>query len=197
MDQLDHTGKTCPSPVIDTKKYLDAAAPGTAVEVIVDNQTAVDNMSKFAEQRGYSLEQGESSPGRFHLVLTSKDVGMCEVPPETPRAKNRVVAIGSSAMGIGDDRLGAALMKGFIYALTETDDRPTTILFYNGGAKLTVEGSEALPDLQRLEEAGVQILTCGTCLNHYELGDQLAVGGVTNMYTIVEILMGADSVVKP
>ena len=92
---------------------------------------------------------------------------------------------------------GATLLKGFLYALTEQDIWPDTVLFYNGGAFLSTAGSESLDDLRTLEDGGVEILTCGTCLNHYGLADKLAVGGVTNMYTIVELLLAADSVIKP
>ena len=68
---------------------------------------------------------------------------------------------------------------------------------YNGGAKLSVEGSDSLEDLKLLESQGVEILTCGTCLNHYGLTEKLAVGNVTNMYVICEKMMQAGKVVKP
>ena len=88
-------------------------------------------------------------------------------------------------------------MKGFIYALSQQEELPSTILFYNGGAKLTTEGSLSLEDLKSMEAQGVQILTCGTCLNYYGLSEKLAVGSVTNMYSIVEALANADKVIKP
>ena len=88
-------------------------------------------------------------------------------------------------------------MKGFLYALSQQETLPKTILFYNGGAHLTAQGSESLEDLRSMEAQGVQILTCGTCLDYYGLKDKLAVGGVTNMYSIVEILSGAAHVIKP
>ena len=100
-------------------------------------------------------------------------------------------------MGLGNDELGATLMKGFIYAVSQLDELPKTMLFYNGGAKLTVEGSASLEDLKSLQAQGVEILTCGTCLNFYGLSDKLAVGEVTNMYAIVEKLNGASHIVKP
>ena len=100
-------------------------------------------------------------------------------------------------MGGGNDELGATLMKGFIYAVSQLDELPKTMLFYNGGAKLTVEGSASLEDLKSLQAQGVEILTCGTCLNFYGLSDKLAVGEVTNMYAIVEKLNGAGHIVKP
>ena len=88
-------------------------------------------------------------------------------------------------------------MKGFLFAVSQLPELPKTILFYNGGAKLTVEGSDSLEDLKKMEAQGVEILTCGTCLNFYGLTDKLAVGSVTNMYTIVEKLAGAGKVIKP
>ena len=88
-------------------------------------------------------------------------------------------------------------MKGFIFALTKLDALPETVLLYNGGAKLSVEGSESLDDLKMLEALGVEILTCGTCLNYYGLSEKLAVGNVSNMYEIAEKMTLAGSVVRP
>ena len=99
-------------------------------------------------------------------------------------------------MGSGDDALGATLMKGYLYAVSQQEELPKTILFYNGGAKLTVEGAVSVEDLKNMEAQGVEILTCGTCLNFYGLGDKLAVGSVTNMYTIVEKLTQASKVIR-
>ena len=100
-------------------------------------------------------------------------------------------------MGEGDEKLGKTLLKGFIYALTQQESLPSTMLFYNSGAFLTTEGSESITDLKTLENLGVEILTCGTCLNNYGIQNRLLVGSVTNMYVITEKLIGADSVVKP
>ena len=100
-------------------------------------------------------------------------------------------------MGSGNDELGATLMKGFIYAVSQLEELPKTMLFYNGGVKLTTEGSASLEDLKSLQAQGVEILSCGTCLNFYGLSEKLAVGEVTNMYAIVEKLNGASHIVKP
>ena len=93
--------------------------------------------------------------------------------------------------------MGKILMKSFLYALTQQDELPDTILCYNGGAKLTCEGSESLEDLKDLAARGVEILTCGTCLNFYGITEKLQVGSVTNMYDIVERMSSADRVIKP
>ena len=108
-----------------------------------------------------------------------------------------VAVISSDKMGGGSDELGGALMKAFVYALSQQETLPDTILCYNGGVKLTCEGSESLEDLKGMAERGVEILSCGTCLNYYDLKEKLAVGEVTNMYVIVEKMSGADRVVRP
>ena len=110
---------------------------------------------------------------------------------------NLVVAIASDRMGSGNDELGKVLIKSFIFAVTQLDELPKTMLFYNGGATLTTEGSDSLEDLKSLEAMGVEIMTCGTCLDYYGLKEKLAVGSVTNMYSIVETLAGASKIIKP
>ena len=102
-----------------------------------------------------------------------------------------------TGVGEGDDELGRILLKGFLFALTQQEKLPSTLLFYNGGARVTCEGSPSLEDLKNLAALGVEILTCGTCLSHYGLTDRLQVGGVTNMYVITEKQMQADLVLRP
>ena len=100
-------------------------------------------------------------------------------------------------LGSGDDTLGATLMKVFLYALSQQERLPRTILFYNGGAKVTTEGSVSIEDLKNMEAQGVEIRTCGTCLDFYKLKETLAVGSITNMYAIAETLAAAGKVIKP
>lgn len=111
--------------------------------------------------------------------------------------RGMVVVLSAGVMGTGDDKLGTLLMKGFVFALTQQDQLPETVLLYNGGAFLSCEGSVSLGDMQDLEQRGVQILTCGTCLNHYHLSEKLKVGTVTNMYEIVQLMTGASLLVRP
>ena len=113
------------------------------------------------------------------------------------RRKKKLVVLRSGKMGEGSDELGTALMKSFIYALTELEELPETILLYNGGAYLSCEGSDSLEDLKSLEAQGVEIMTCGTCLNYYGIADRLAVGSVTNMYAIAEKMAEADTIICP
>ena len=197
-------GDTCPLPVVKTKNAIKELGGAGVVETKVDNEIAVQNLGKMAQQKGYGFHSEKTGDAEYTVTLevgeTAAATGVediaevCAVPG---RKKNIVVAINSARMGSGHDELGTVLMKGFIFALTQQDVLPTTVLFYNGGATLTVEGSASLEDLKNLAAQGVEILTCGTCLNYYNLTDKLAVGEVTNMYSIVEKLTQADLVVKP
>ena len=204
MITVNAMGDACPIPVVKTKNAVrELNGPGT-VETLVDNEIAVQNLTKMANQKGYGVKSEKLGEGQFKVTMT---IGEGAAMPEanenetclvTPGASRKIVAvIASSAMGEGSDELGGALMKGFIYALSQQDTLPSAILFYNGGVKLTTEGSASLEDLKSLEAQGVEILSCGTCLNFYGLTDKLSVGEVTNMYTIVEKMTGADLVVKP
>ena len=112
-------------------------------------------------------------------------------------SKNVIVVYSSQVMGTGDNTLGATILKAFTFQLTQQEAMPKTLIFYNGGAHLTCEGSPLLEDLKTLEAAGVEILTCGTCLKYYNLEDKLAVGVESNMPTIVARQLAADLVIKP
>ena len=199
-------GDACPIPVVKTKNAIkEMGMAGGTVETFVDNEIAVQNLTKMANQKGYGVQAEQLESNKYRVVMT---VGVqteqqVQENAEQPVAcapmqtDNTVVVISSACMGTGDDALGAVLMKGFIYALSQQDKLPKTMLFYNGGAKLTCEGSESLEDLKDLAARGVEILTCGTCLNFYGITEKLQVGSVTNMYDIVERMSSADRVIKP
>jgi selenium metabolism protein YedF len=213
MIKIDAMGLACPIPVIQTKKAIKNLKEGGSVETLVDNEASMENLLKMAREMGVegSFEKLEEHKYRVtikkQLIIDNGESIIKEEPlfQETSsslvktenKRENMVVAIASDKMGEGIDELGDVLMKGFIYTLTEMDTLPKTVLFYNGGAKLTVEGAPTLADLKVLEDEGVEILTCGTCLNYYNLDGKLEVGEVTNMYTIMERLQGADKVIKP
>lgn len=204
---VDARGKQCPIPVVETKKVLAEAAQGDVIETAVDNEIAVQNLEKMATQKKLSHSHRTEGPSHYVVtIIAGENAGASETEKEekvecipcTPAAQGGIVVVlSSNKMGEGDEELGTVLMKGFIYALTSQEVLPQTILLYNNGAKLSVEGSAALEDLKLLESQGVEILTCGTCLNHYGLTEKLAVGAVTNMYDICEKMMKASKIVKP
>ena len=195
---VDARGMACPIPVVKANQALAQMTEGI-LEVHVDNTVAVENLKRMALQKGLPVktEQPEDS----HYVVTIPVTGAVDAAmPEltcTDCAGNTVVAVDTDSMDRGNDELGAVLIKGFLFAVSRLETLPKTVLFYNGGAKLTTEGSASLEDLRLMEQQGVEILTCGTCLNYYGLTDQLAVGSATDMYTIVERLSRAEKVIKP
>ena len=219
MIKVNAIGDTCPIPVIKTKNAIKQMNGEGVVEVMVDNEIAVQNLTKMAKQKQYACRSEKLSGEEYRVVITvtkgaQEDGGQTDAlaavtfpaPSETPdadacipdgRKKKKIVVIRSGKMGEGNDELGAVLMKGFIYALTELEELPETILLYNGGAPLSCEGSDSLEDLKTLEAQGVEIMTCGTCLNYYGLSDKLAVGTVTNMYAIAEKMSEADTIICP
>lgn len=200
---VDARGDACPIPVVKTKAAIAKLNGEGTVETLVDNETAVQNLTKMAHQKGYGVTSEKQNDRCYRVSMTIQEREDNDNAPEKalsqPMAQeqNTVVVISADHMGEGDDELGRTLLKGFIFALVTQEKRPRTILFYNGGARLTCEGSDSLEDLRALAEQGVELLTCGTCLNFYGLTDKLAVGGVTNMYEIVEKQMKATLVVRP
>jgi selenium metabolism protein YedF len=108
-----------------------------------------------------------------------------------------VVYVASEAMGSGDDQLGTTLMGAFLDTLGHFKDTPSHIIFINGGARLTADGSHVLDQIRHLEQLGATVLTCGTCLDHFGIREKLAVGRISNMYAIIETLSKAERVVRP
>ena len=202
MIQVNAMGDACPIPVVKTLRALKELNGAGTVQTLVDNKVAVENLTRLAESKGCTIETEQLGEKEYRVTITvGEDAelpenadGICTVPAA---ADNTVVVVSADHMGEGDETLGKILLKGFLFALTQQETLPKTILFYNGGAFVTCEGSASLEDLQKLAEQGVEILTCGTCLNHYGLTEKLRVGGVTNMYVIVEKQMQATEVIRP
>jgi len=221
--EVNAIGDQCPIPVVKAKKAIDHAVPGSQIMVHVDNEIAVQNLTKLAKSQRCACTSEKRAEKHFIVILTCPaefDDGRIGEEGQIASAAQKgeslektealeavacfpdartdtVVAISSATMGTGNDELGKVLMKGFIYAVSQLEQLPKTILFYNGGVTLTTEGSDSLEDLKAMEAQGVEILSCGTCLNYYNLSDKLMVGDVTNMYQIVETMAGAKKIVKP
>lgn len=191
MKKIDCRGLACPKPVIMTKKELDNINSGE-IEVLVDNEGARENLSKLAQNYGYEYRVLEDVEG-IHVIIKKSE--KCNTNDLKDNG-NIVIVITSDTLGHGDDVLGRTLMKSYIYSLTEVEEKPKTIIFINAGVKLTTEGSDVLESLNVLEQHGVEILSCGTCLNFYNLSDKLKVGTVSNMYTIVEKMHRATNTIK-
>lgn len=190
MKIIDCKGLKCPAPVINTKKYFDTIEKGQA-KVIVDNEVAKNNICKLADSNGFTyevLEDGEF----FNITITKENCG-CEIMNFD---KETAIIISSDKLGGGDDKLGETLMKSYLFALSESSELPTNLVFLNGGVKLVIEGSPCLESVEKISKEGVNILSCGTCLDFYGIKEKLAIGEITNMYTIVEIMNKAQNTIK-
>ncbi len=200
---IDCKGMACPLPVVNAKKASEELHAGDVLTVLVDNEIAVQNLTRFAEHKGFGVSAEKRSDKEYAVIMTVSGAAGEETREEEiacvmdSRRKGMLVVLSANVMGTGDPKLGTSLMKAFVFALTKQDQLPDTILCYNSGAYLTCEGADTLEDLKLLEGEGVTILTCGTCLDFYGLKEKLAVGGVTNMYDIVERMENAAQIIKP
>lgn len=195
--EVDARNQACPKPVIMTKKALDELAEGV-ITTIVDNEVAKENVSKLAKSLNldYTVEKGALNEYYIHITKGEIVEEKGEVNACVPNTfKDMVMLFGKDKLGEGSDELGNILIKGYIYTLTESTPFPSTLLFLNSGVRLTVENSPVLEDLKKLESEGVEILSCGTCLDFFNLKEKLAVGEITNMYTIVEKMKNATSTI--
>lgn len=200
MITVNAMGDNCPIPVIKTKKAIAALTGPETIEVLVDNEIAVQNVTKMASGSGGKVTSEKLGDAEFKVTIEMEGAPAADEAEAVcvPDARdNTVVVVSSDRMGSGNDELGKVLIKGFIFAVTQLDTLPKTMLFYNGGATLTTEDSDSLEDLKSLEAQGVEIMTCGTCLDYYGLKDKLVVGTVTNMYSIVETMAKAGRIVRP
>lgn len=186
---IDCKGLTCPKPVINTKKYFDSIEQGEAT-ILVDNEVSKNNVVKFAQSNGfqYSVEEKESL---YYIYVNKVSAIKCDAFNQ-----NLTIVISTDKLGLGDDTLGATLMKSYLYALSESDTLPSNLIFLNGGVKLTVSTSASLDTIKVLAQKGVNILSCGACLDFFNLKDNLAVGEISNMYTIVEKMNLSTNTIK-
>lgn len=197
MKRIDARFLACPMPVVLTRRAIADDTQGHGVEVVVNDEIAAQNIEKMAGQCAWSCVRDTQGAD---IILTVRAARVEDVPVKA--AKHAVeaglcIAFGEDQMGAGDDALGKQLLKAFLFALTQRDKAPETMLFYHGGARLTCEGSSALEDIMALEKMGTQVYTCGACLNYYGITEDLRVGEVTNMYAIAERMIHAQKLVKP
>ena len=183
---VDARGLNCPEPVILTKRAMDIGEVERLV-TIVDRTAALENVTKLARSQGYEVEVEDKEGDYYITMVRSREISAQDAGDQEDVA----ILITSRYFGQGDEELGKILMRSFLYTLTELNGRVKNIIFMNSGVFLTTEGSEVLEILQSLSQEGVEILSCGTCLDFYGLKDKLAVGDVTNMYTATDILSRA------
>lgn len=192
--EIDVRGLACPKPVINTKRELDKIESGIVVAT-VDNKIAKENILKLAKSLGCEVKIVKEEADFISIEIKKGENVIIEEKKDN-YLDDTCVFISSDKMGTGNDELGNVLIKGFVYTLTETKPYPKNILLVNSGIKLSTENEATVENLKILEEAGVEILSCGTCLDYYGLKDNLQVGSMTNMYTIVDILKKSSNTIS-
>ncbi|MBD3392035.1 MAG: sulfurtransferase-like selenium metabolism protein YedF [Chitinivibrionales bacterium] len=192
---VDARGKPCPLPVVMARKALANLAPGAGLEIVVDDPVARQNVCRYLDTQGISAHVQEKS-GDFRIMTGARPEDAAHETHEQAHG-GHAVCVKSNRMGHGDDDLGDVLIRAFLNVLDEIQPLPSSIVFYNSGITLALKDSPVLASLRQLEDHGVRILVCGTCLNHFGQKENIGVGAVSNMYDIAEALARASHVVVP
>ena len=195
--ELDCRGQACPHPVLKTKEIVDQGDV-LQLTVLVDNEAARENVSRFLERSGYQVQvaaQGADLAVTGTRKPGSPDRAAADTWEEAAHRKI-LVLVGTDRLGTGDDDLGRKLIVNFLGTLKEMGRELWCLVLLNAGVKLAVAGSEVLASLQGLEQDGVMVLVCGTCLNHFQLLEQKQVGETTNMLDIVTHMQLAEKVIS-
>ena len=193
MKIVDARKKACPQPVIMTKKEADGGAE--EITVIVDNETAKLNVTKFGSQLKYTVTAEDKEDGTY--ILLKKNAESKEQSEKISKIQDKHIGylITTDKLGKGSEDLGRILMKSFLFTLSETKPYPDFLIFLNSGVKLATEGSESIDDLMKLKEGSVEIVSCGTCLDFFEIKSKLRVGSVSNMYDIVDMISNSTNTI--
>lgn len=193
MHEIDCRNIPCPGPVIKTKKALEESS-GNPVRILSDEGASRENITRFATGRGYRVVEEQLADG-FALTISPGEA-VAPAPAGNSVTGGAVILVANDKLGNGPDELGKLLMKNFLISLLEATEPPEKLYFINSGVLLTVAGAETVESLVKLAEAGVEIMSCGVCLDFFSVRGQLAVGGVTNMLTIAEGLLNGRTVIR-
>jgi len=198
IKEIDARGLACPAPVLQTKNMLEKESP-TIIKVLVDNEAARQNVSRFMESQNLEVSVEQKGDDFCVIGRRGEQETIAEVTPaEKPKTEEKkiMVMVATDRMGYGDDELGLKLMISFLKTIKEMGHELWRLVLVNNGVKLTIEGSEVLPVLKELEDSGIHILVCGTCLTHFNLLNKKQVGETTNMLDIVTAMQLADKVIN-
>jgi len=194
---INAKGLLCPKPLILTKKAINEGNENFII--IVDNDIAKENIQRFLKDnnKDFNIKEKDNNfyieVGIDNIKITSDPVEYCSYPVK----RNSVICFKNNRMGTGNDDLGEILMKAFINTIIELDTLPSSLIFYNNGVKLTIESSGVFKSLKELEDKDVKLLICGTCVDFFNIKDQIKIGIISNMYVIMEELNNADKIIYP
>lgn len=202
---VDARGLSCPQPVLETKRAFEES-DSLQLKILVDNTTSKENVKRFASNQGCEVQIRDLGAEQYEILVqrpagepaqvSQLELLPCPVPEATTNAKN-VVYVGTNSMGLGSEDLGQKLMRGFLRTWIDVNPLPWRMIFINSGVKLTTLDEEAVEAVSMLEDRGVEILSCGTCLQFFGLEDKLRVGRVTNMFEVIETFNSANKIISP
>lgn len=204
MKVVDTKGQQCPAPLIATKRELRSTAGGESFEVVTDNKTALDNISRFLKDNKTAYSVSEKG-GLWTIKVTAGDQDIYYTEPqayceaEVPHFSKGdfVIVFSSDKMGEGEEELGRLLVSNFIKAIKDLDHLPSKMIFYNNGVKLGSEDSPVSVYLEELHRMGVGLLFCATCAKFYSLDKKIKTGTLSNMFEIAQVMASAGNIIKP
>ncbi len=203
MKIIDCKGMICPMPLIETRKAIRESAIGEDLQVIVDNETSFNNVSHFLNDNGYVFNYTkDGNTYSISFKINKIDSKKEEVKPiiennKASKSQNHIIVLNSNKMGTGDDDLGKLLMKGYLNTIDQLDALPLEIICYNSGVTLAEKGTDSAQTLKKIENQGVKITLCGTCVDFFGLKEKLEVGTISNMLYIAGKLSSGIQIVKP
>lgn len=195
---IDARGKLCPEPLMMTRQAIKEATPGDSIEVMTDNDTACKNIGTYLTELKTAFTETD---GHIHFIVGNHDESILEKLPNCPTDSGEkngyLIVLKSEEMGSEDPNLGKLLMRAFLNTVADSEKLPRTIIIYSGGVRLTLTGTDTSRSLAKLEEKGVEIVICGTCVDFYQLKESIKIGTISNMFVIVEKMANAINIVYP
>jgi selenium metabolism protein YedF len=196
MKEIDCRGMACPQPVVRTKQALERSGENE-LTIIVDNLSSSENVERFAQSQGCSVQIEKKGQDLYIHIRKVRGMDEEKAARKEKKGKEVVVYINSDLLGVGDEALGSFLMKAFLKTLLDLEKKPDHLILINSGVRLVSEGSQVLDTLRALSEEGVEIVSCGTCLDFYKLREKMSVGKISNMYDIIQSMLEADCLIRP
>jgi selenium metabolism protein YedF len=203
MKTIDCRGLNCPEPVLKTKQALEEGAPA-GLTIIIDNEGSKNNVERFARSQGCTATATALADGSYEVAITGVPAAAAtqDVDPSafacTPAGDGHLICIvPADSMGRGSDELGWALLQNYVKTLKELSPLPAKIFFYNSGVKIVATDNKAVEAVIEMEQRGVEIWACGTCLEFFHLETELKVGRITNMFDIVNSMAKASHIISP
>lgn len=196
MKEIDCRGMACPQPVVTTKQALEQLKESDLI-IVVDNPSSSENVERFAQSQGCLVKTEKKGQDFYVHIQKAKGGSKEKMAEEVDKVKKVVVYINSDLLGGGDEALGSFLMKAFLKTLLDLEKKPDRLILINSGVRLASEDSQVLETLKTLTENGVEIVSCGTCLDFYKLREKMVVGRISNMYDIIQSMVEADRLIRP